>query len=461
MARPQSVFKATPFCVILEDGLERLFYFLKGDVFTFVVNGESLESTVAEAVLLSPNVYESLQSDPNIRTFVVSGDTLNVHSFRHFQDIVLGRDHHCFSNSVGLSFLSLCQLLGNERLSLLFLNVLRLLSLSKSTSKSDSDSDSKSVSSAVADSSIGSVMSNTIARTDADADGSGDCIVFDYVANDFCASRFDSHSIKQLQRLDKRTLHNLLGSSSLRINTEETLLQILIDLGSDYFEFFSYLEVSLLSSDGLSLFVDQLPFDELTVDIWSKVVDRLKGICKSDLRSRRHRFESSILQTIPDILSEFRWNQWKLLYLWTADGFSSSIFHSKGDGHPNTVTVIETTKDFIFGSFTPIAWDSTNSNKPDSSERSFVFTLKNPRDSAARKFALKDPTCAIHCHSSRGPSFGGWNDIHIADVRNANTTSCTNLGCEYVNDTGISGTEVFTGERHFTAKEIEVFTIDL
>jgi hypothetical protein len=124
------------------------------------------------------------------------------------------------------------------------------------------------------------------------------------------------------------------------------------------------------------------------------------------------------------------------------------------------VTVIETTKGFIFGGFTPTAWNSSGSNKPDSHERSFVFTLTNPRDSDARKFALKDPSQAIHCHSSRGPSFGNYNDIHVADGCNTNTTSYTSLGCQYVNDTGIHNEQVFTGETCFTAKEIEVFTID-
>jgi hypothetical protein len=45
---------------------------------------------------------------------------------------------------------------------------------------------------------------------------------------------------------------------------------------------------------------------------------------------------------------------------------------------------------------------------------------------------------------------------------NCNTTNnYTNLGGCYVNDTGIDGKLVFTGEYNFTVKEIEVFTITL
>jgi hypothetical protein len=49
----------------------------------------------------------------------------------------------------------------------------------------------------------------------------------------------------------------------------------------------------------------------------------------------------------------------------------------------------------------------------------------------------------------------------VADNCNANTNSYTNLGKGYVNDTGITGNAVFTGEQYFTVKEIEVFSITL
>jgi hypothetical protein len=49
----------------------------------------------------------------------------------------------------------------------------------------------------------------------------------------------------------------------------------------------------------------------------------------------------------------------------------------------------------------------------------------------------------------------------VADNCNTNTSNYTNLGTAYVNDTGIDGKAVFTGEYNFTVKEIEVFTITL
>jgi hypothetical protein len=47
----------------------------------------------------------------------------------------------------------------------------------------------------------------------------------------------------------------------------------------------------------------------------------------------------------------------------------------------------------------------------------------------------------------------------VANECNANTSSSTNFGTAYVNDTGIAGNQVFTGEQYFTVQEIEVFSI--
>jgi hypothetical protein len=275
--------------------------------------------------------------------------------------------------------------------------------------------------------------------------------------------------------LDKKTLHDLLGSSSLEIESEDELLKTLIELGSDYFEFWPYLEVAFLSETGISLFVENLHFDELTPDIWCKVVSRLRGVSDDELRSQRLHFathsatdsathiatHSVIVPDFPEILNEIRGNGWTLLYRGTEHGFGSSDFHSKCDGKANTITIILTTKGFIFGGFTPVAWDSSNDYKADISQKSFVFSLKNPHKSEAKKFSISNLSYAIYCNSSAGPTFGRGFDIAVANNCNGNTNSYTSLGNAYVNDTGIAATKVFTGEQSFQVKEIEVFEISL
>jgi hypothetical protein len=67
----------------------------------------------------------------------------------------------------------------------------------------------------------------------------------------------------------------------------------------------------------------------------------------------------------------------------------------------------------------------------------------------------------IYCHSSYGPVFAGNSDMLVQNNCSTSTSNYTNLGGSYVNDTGIDGALVFTGEYYFTVKEIEVFTISL
>jgi hypothetical protein len=127
------------------------------------------------------------------------------------------------------------------------------------------------------------------------------------------------------------------------------------------------------------------------------------------------------------------------------NGFRSSDFHRKCDSHSNTIMIILTMKGFIFGGFTPVAWDSSNAHKPDSTQTSFLFGLKNPHTSEAKKFSMKSSSDAICCYSSYGPGFGSNWDIVIYDRWNESTSNGTYLGSVNVNDTGTDGQKVFTG----------------
>jgi hypothetical protein len=94
----------------------------------------------------------------------------------------------------------------------------------------------------------------------------------------------------------------------------------------------------------------------------------------------------------------------------------------------------------------------------DDSQKSFLFTLKNPHNIPARRFALKaeKKQYAINCNSGWGACF---NAIWVSDNCNANTRSWTVLDRSYTNDTGLRGQIVFTGSEEFQVKEIEVFEI--
>jgi hypothetical protein len=109
-----------------------------------------------------------------------------------------------------------------------------------------------------------------------------------------------------------------------------------------------------------------------------------------------------------------------------------------------------------------VEWESRNNypfNRADPSLKSFLFTLQNPHNVAAGRFALKAEKKdeAIYCHSDCGPHL--W-DIGVFDHCNANRNSYTyQFGICYANDTGLDGQTFFTGSKHFQVKEIEVFEL--
>jgi hypothetical protein len=106
----------SPFYAITRDGLDRLMDFVNQDPFTFVVNGEKHESTVAEAISLSPIVHESLRLNPLQNAFHFPGSSIKSSDFGAFLDFVRCRGCVEISCDRVLSFVSISGALGNERL---------------------------------------------------------------------------------------------------------------------------------------------------------------------------------------------------------------------------------------------------------------------------------------------------------------------------------------------------------
>jgi hypothetical protein len=111
-----------------------------------------------------------------------------------------------------------------------------------------------------------------------------------------------------------------------------------------------------------------------------------------------------------------------------------------------------------------VKWESRGGCKTDDSLKSFLFTLKNPQNIPARRFALKieKKYCAIDCDSKCGPSFGC--AIVVRDNCNVNTNSFVyfdNINNGYIDDTGGNEKIFFTSSQNIQVMEIEVFEIRL
>jgi hypothetical protein len=177
-------------------------------------------------------------------------------------------------------------------------------------------------------------------------------------------------------------------------------------------------------------------------------------------------FASLIVADFTALFAEFSGKRFTLLWRGSRDGFGARDFHSRCDDRAPTLTLIRDTEGNIFGGFTPLEWKSRewtgklgpegNCCKADPSLKSFLFTLKNPHNFPARKFAGKaeKKDFAIICDSSYGPNFC---DICLHHNCNANARSWSSLGDSYANDTRL--VIVFTDSYRFTVQEIEVFEV--
>jgi hypothetical protein len=131
-------------------------------------------------------------------------------------------------------------------------------------------------------------------------------------------------------------------------------------------------------------------------------------------------------------------DKWSLLYRGTRDGFGSKDFHSKCDGHSNTLTIVKAKQSsYIFGGFTAVNWESSNKYKLD--PNAFLFSLTN-KDNKPLKMKVDSNRHedAIYCGSEYGPTFG--HDIYIANDANITINCCSNLGLTYHHPQYVEGT---------------------
>jgi len=148
-------------------------------------------------------------------------------------------------------------------------------------------------------------------------------------------------------------------------------------------------------------------------------------------------------------------DKWTLIYRGTRDGFGANEFHSKCNGHNNTLTILKAHgSSFIFGGFTPIDWNSSGQYKSDLN--AFLFSLTN-KDNQPSKINPIDTNCSIYCNSSYGPTFGCGHDIYVCENANVRAGSYSNLGHSFEHPQPDQGLSYLAGSYPFQLSEIEVY----
>ncbi len=143
-----------------------------------------------------------------------------------------------------------------------------------------------------------------------------------------------------------------------------------------------------------------------------------------------------------------------LLYRATRDGFEASSFHSKCDGKANTITIIKTKDNYVFGGYTAASWESTSGYKTDAA--AYIYSLRRNGVSNLSKHNVSSYQHAVCNSSSYGPTFGGGHDLHICDMSNVNNGSYTKPNSY----SGIPSNTYLAGTYNtWLTDEIEVFQI--
>ena len=244
-------------------------------------------------------------------------------------------------------------------------------------------------------------------------------------------------SIREIQRKQEETLNDIQLKLN-EMNRVKVNLKRTNEFRPNLSSFNQEEEASLFGSIRLNQYSNQNPFDSEILKDERQCLELIK-LCE---------FSPS--------------DKWSLLYHATRDGFGSKDFHSKCDGHSNTLTLLKAKESkFIFGGYTTISWVSSIYTKWRSDPNAFIFSLTN-KDNQPVKMKIIDPNehdHAICCVYKCGPSFGC--GIHIAN--NANTTmDCySNLGYTYRHPQYAARSKeaenFLAGSFNFQLDEIEVY----
>jgi hypothetical protein len=304
---------------------------LFGSSFVFLVNGGMIESDIAEAVALSPFVREQLSVDCCAHEFVICDNDIDSSSIASLQSLLSGS-----VISVGCSEGLLSKDLGNWSLECLpFL-----------CSKSGI---------------YGTVSGSKISKG------------VDFELADISVLSFEA-------------LDDLLLNSSFMIESEDALLRHFLKFESCDWFLVEHIQLEFLSDEGLWLLADHFKIPPESV--WEWAIEAITHPPPSQL-------DSVIVSSFPAIFAEFRDKHFTFLWRGGRDGFKASDFHRRCDGPANTLTPTLDTNGTIFGVVTLVGWESRmwngkwededNCSKADDSQKSVLFTLKNPPNVAARE----------------------------------------------------------------------------
>ena len=164
-----------------------------------------------------------------------------------------------------------------------------------------------------------------------------------------------------------------------------------------------------------------------------------------------NKMKDSIIKWIEEKINK-KINKFELIFRMSENGTKSEDFHKYCDNKGPTLILIKTTKNKIFGGFTPLNWNDTGNQLYDKSNQTFIFSLNlmkiyNMINKGGR---------AIYCDNS-GPYFGNC-DFCLKENMKIGVTYA-NEKCNFLSNENLELTGGKGNNEKFETEELEVYKV--
>ena len=145
--------------------------------------------------------------------------------------------------------------------------------------------------------------------------------------------------------------------------------------------------------------------------------------------------------------------KFELIFKMSENGNKSDDFHKYCDNKGPTLTLVKTTKNKIFGGFTPLNWKNKGYGIKDSSNQTFIFSLN-----LNKKFnMINQKGDGIYCSSNYGPNFGNCDFDLKENMKNGETYA--NNYCNFLSNNNLELTGGKGDHENFDTEELEVYKV--
>jgi hypothetical protein len=228
--------------------ISRLGNLFPHDPFEFIINGQTIRSSIPEAVSLSPLVAESLENDNSFCCLQLSDPEIELVHLSYLQQLVLG-ETIVLEKQCQHAMMKLCSHLHLVDLEKYFFNLWITTTQPTPARQAASLSDA------------------------ALSDVRGDC-----------ASNFPLHSDDELSWLSHDSLASILSDKNIKVESEDWLLRQILSHDRDI-GLLEHVQFAYLSADGLAYFAGEFSFVDLTEPIWLSILAGFETLCRSSSKS--------------------------------------------------------------------------------------------------------------------------------------------------------------------------------